>query len=266
MDITHNLDENYLNHFVFDQLNEYVKFYNTLADHVMQWLSNGIYGNIINIDTYVYSSMAGTIESIKDVLLKGRINDAYALLRKYHDVTIINIYTNLYLEDKFNLESMVVARIDNWVKGKEKLPYFDEMSKYITNSSLLENLTSVISNGDDFKGIRGRCNDHTHYNFYYYLVQNDNQIVDPDRTRFLTSFSTDMEAIFIQHISYIFYLKDNYLMSSYYLDCIEMGMTPEENSEYYVAEFIQNIFDKFIKAKRPDVANIILENTTMYLK
>jgi hypothetical protein len=42
-------------------------------------------------------------------------------------------------------------------------------------------------------------------------------------------------------------------------------MTPEENSQYWVAPFIQDIFDNVIKINRPDIANEIKRHTQMEL-
>lgn len=71
-----------------------MSFYESLAFIVMHWVPQGT-SSFINIDTYAYSSIQGTLESIKMVLAKGRINDSFALLSKYYDVTIITLYSNL---------------------------------------------------------------------------------------------------------------------------------------------------------------------------
>lgn len=83
----------------------------------MNWITSGTTA-FINIDTYAYSSIQGTLEPIKMTLAKGRINDSYALLRKYYDVTIINVYTNLYLETQHSFDNFIVEDIDKWVKVK----------------------------------------------------------------------------------------------------------------------------------------------------
>ena len=72
-------DKAYTEHRVFAELDRYANFYQQLAISVFQFVSMGT-GAICNIDTYVYSSMQGTVESIKVILLAGRINDAYPLL------------------------------------------------------------------------------------------------------------------------------------------------------------------------------------------
>ena len=72
------------------------------------------------------------------------------------------------------------------------------------------------------------------------------------RVEAINRFQSDLIAIFVQHFSYLFYLNDHYMMSSDYVDYIDVGMIPEEDSQYWVAAFIQGAFDKYIKVYRPD--------------
>lgn len=258
------LGKDYLDHQIFNQLDYYITFYDALSFSIMNFMSNGTIG-LYNFDTYTYSSIKGTLESIKDVLKKARINDGYALLRKYDDSTLINIYSNLYLSDHFNLDNIIVSQIDNWRKGTETIPEYRVISKYIKDSPKLKHITNMLYQDDRYKKIRRRCNDHTHYNFYRNLLLNDNQIVNPDRINHLNQFSKDLESVFIQHFSCIFSLNDHYMMSSDYMDSMELNLTPEEGSQYWVADFIQKAFDEIIKVKRPDIAEEIKENTSMKL-
>jgi hypothetical protein len=215
---------------------------------------------------YVYSSMQGTLESIHDILLKGRINDSYSLLRKFYDSTIINVYSNLYLEDHFSLDNFFVTQIDNWRKGTDKLPEYRIMSQYIKNSPKLKAITDLLQQDQTYKNIRERCNDHTHYNYYHNLLLNDNQIYSPNRIKALDDFSSDLEHIIIQHLAYIFTVHDHYMMSCDYTDSLAVDATPEEGSEYWVAPFIQETFDRIIKKHRLDIAQLIKSKTVMKLK
>ena len=259
------LGKEYLEHMVFGQLTEYAKFYDALSFSIMNWISQGTKA-ILNIDTYVYSSIQGTIESIKVILLKGRINDSYALLRKYYDATIINVYSNLYLSDHFNIDNFIVTQIDNWIKGTDTIPEYRVMSKYIKNSPKLQAITTLLQKDKTYKDVRDRCNNHTHYNFYHNLLLNDNEIYNQNRLSSLDTFSTDLEDIFIQHFAYIFYLNDHYMMSSDYIDSLDLGLTPEEGSQYWVAPFIKEIFDNVLKNKRPDIAEAIKEKAAIQLE
>jgi hypothetical protein len=264
------LDKNYLEHRVFGQLTEYAEFYRSLSDTTMGFVSHGIY-TITNIDTYVFTSIQGTLESIHDILYKGRINDSYALLRKYYDSIIINIYTNLYINDNFDIDNLIVEKIDNWVNGKEKIPSFGIMSEYIIKSPKVEEITKLIYKDSSFKGsslesIRQRCNDHTHYLYYHNLLFNDNEIYLPKRVTYLDRFSNELRDIFILHLSYLFYINDHYMSSTDYADYLDCGMTPIEDSQYWVASFIQETFDNWIKKYRPDIAKTIIAKTSMKLE
>jgi hypothetical protein len=260
------MDAVHKEHPVFKQLSEYSRFYKNLATSVMGWVTQGTMGSVLNIDTYVYSSMQGTLDSIKDILIKGRINDSYALLRKYHDSVIINVYSTLYLEDNFSFENFVVEKINDWLHGKEQLPEYRIMSDYIRKSEKLADINALLYKDNTYKEIRDRCNDHTHYNFYHNLLLNDNELYIKNRFGILNRFSKDLENLFILHLSYLFYINDKYMMSSDYIDSMDLGLTPEEGSQYFVAPFIQEIFDKVVKKNRIDLAIAIKNNTAMKLE
>ena len=154
-------DKAYREHQVFKELDLYANFYQHLAMSVLQFVSMGTRA-IWNIDTYAYSSMQGTVESIEAILFAGRINDAYALLRKYYDSAVINVYANLYLKDNFSIENFVVEKINNWLQGKEQLPEYRVMSQYIRASPKLKPINDLLFRDDKYKRLRDRCNDHAH--------------------------------------------------------------------------------------------------------
>lgn len=258
------IDRRHSNHRVFTDLECYINFYKSLSGLVFSFCTTGTTA-ICNIDTYVYSSIQGTIESIQNVLKNGRINDSYALLRKYYDAVIINIYSNLYLQDHCSIENFIVEKINNWLKGKDQLPEFRVMSQYIRTSDKVSAITALLYSDDRYKKIRDRCNDHTHYNFFYNVLLNDNEIYLENRLKDLDSLAADIRDVFILHLSYIFFLKECYMSSSDYMDALECGTTPEINSQYWVAPFVQDVFTNIIAKERPDIAITIKQYTCMDL-
>ena len=257
-------DENYQGHPVFSDLVRYEAFYKSLASSVFQWVSLGT-RSLGNIDSYVFSSIEGTLASIQTVLRDGRINDAYALLRKYYDSGIINIYTHLYLEDNVSIQNFIVKQIDDWLHGKAKLPEYRVMSQYIRNAASVKPITDLLFKDERYKTIRKRCNDHTHYNFYRNVLLNDNRILLPARGKVLEQLAEDIRDVFILHLAYMFYAWDHYLMSIDHVTCLDCGITPEPDSQYWVAPFAQDIFDQTVKQYRPDIAAEIKQNTKMQL-
>lgn len=263
--IENKLGKEYSEHKVFDELKSYSDFYDSLSFSIMGWVSQGTKA-ILNLDTYAYSSIKGTVDSIREILTKGRINDAYALTRKYFDSTFINIYANLYLQDNFSTDNFIVEKIDNWRKGTETIPEYRVISRYIKESQKLKPISDLLKKDDRYKKLRDRCNDNTHYNFYHNVLLNDNKIHNPNRIKYLDAISFDMRALFIQHFAYIFYLNDHYFMSSDYVDYLDVGMTPEEDSQYWAATFIQAVYTEIIEKYRPDIAKVIKDKTEMKLE
>jgi len=259
------LGTGYLQHPVFEQLELYSDFYDYLSFSIMG-INPRATKFLVNIDTYINSSIKGTVESIRDILKTGRINDAYALLRKYFDVTTLNIYLDLYFDDNSSLENIMVKQIDDWINGIEKMPDYRIISNYIKKSATLQSITELLDKDDRYKKIRDRCNDNTHYNFFRNLLLNNNEIHNPNRIKYLNLFSSDIENLFIRHLSYLFYLNGYYMMSSDYMDALELGFKPEEDSQYWVAPYVQKIFDKVIKPSRMDLVEEIKWHTPMQLK
>lgn len=259
------LGKEYTEHNVFKRLELYISFYESLSFSIMNWITQGT-TVVINIDTYAYSSIQGTLESIKMILAKGRINDSYALLRKFYDATIINIYTNLYLETKYSFDNFIVEDIDKWVKGKKSIPSFRVMSNFIKKVKSITDFTEMIYKDNVYVSIRKKCNENMHYNSYANLLLNDNEIHRSDRISNLNTFLKDLDNLFIQHFMYVFSIKGHYMMSSDYSDYRDMGMEPEEDSQYWVAPFIQKVFDEVVKINRPDIAELMKLKTSMKLK
>jgi len=105
-----------------------------------------------------------------------------------------------------------------------------------------------------------------HYNSYKALLHNDNEILLPTRCEALNTLLDDLDDIFIQNFSYIFYINDHYMAATDYIDCKEAGIQPEKGSEYFVEYFIQITFDRIIKTKRPDIAIELKNNSKMELE
>lgn len=260
----HVADKAYQEHKIFSDLQRYIAFYKNLSRSIFSFITLGT-KCIFNIDTYTYSSIQGTIESIKTTLVNGRINDAYTLLRKYYDSAIINIYSNIYLHDNFRVDNFIVDKINNWVQGTERLPAYKHMNKYILESKMLTPINNIFYSDHRYKVIRDRCNDHTHYNFYQYMMLNDKEVYIKDRYKWLNEFSSDIQNLFILHVGYILFLNTHYMMSSDYTDALECGIHPEEDSQYWVAPFIQKIFDEVITPQRPELTAAIKSNSAMQL-
>lgn len=257
-------DKKYAEHCIFLELDSYIKFYDNLSKSVFYFPTMGT-TSICNIDTYVYSSIQGTVDSIKVLLRRGRINDSYSLLRKYHDSVVINIYSIIYLQDNFSIDNFIVEKINSWLHGMKELPEYRVMSQFIRRTERLKEINNCLYSDGRYKGIRNRCNDHAHYNYFNNIMLNDQGVYLKNRLKSLDQLSEDIRDIFILHLSYIFFLNDHYMMSSDHMDYLECGEIPPEGSEYWVAPYVKEAFLEIISTNRDDLAAIIKNNTNMQL-
>jgi hypothetical protein len=260
------MDEQYPSHPVFQELETCAEFYNGVSYIVMDKVTMGVETHV-NIDTYVFSSIEGTIRSIKLLLEIRRIGDAYALLRKYKDVILINTYSMLFLRENHNIENFVVEQINKWFKGTDQIPTNRIINTYLEKSTLIKSIRNLLEKDNRYSLINERANDFTHSNYYSNLMLNDNEVFDPrECLPILDAFKQDIRNLFIQHFAYIFTINDWYMQSPDHVDYLDLGQTPPENSQYFVAPFIQEAFDSILKKDRPDLATEIKSGTMMQLE
>ncbi len=260
-----NLNEEYKNHEIFSELTRYIEFYDSLNHSTFLWVTSGV--DSFNFNGNFLSSMKGTITSIKLLLECGNINDAFSLLRKYQDISVMHIYSLLYLENNFSIYNFKVEEINNWVKNEKKSPNYNKMIKYIANSEKTKKISNIIreKNNDD---LRQGLNNHAHYNLYSYLSFNDSTRYDVKNNRitFLNQFLNDVRIIYISYFIWLFTTKEEYMMASDYVDYLDMGEEPPENAQYWVSPFIQEIFNDVIRKYQPDLSSELKKGINMDLK
>jgi len=263
------MDEELKKHACFELLDECVEFYNGLSYSTFGYITGGITSKAeempVNLDSDIFLSISGSMKSIKRNLYGGQINDVYALIRKFYDVIIINAYEIILLKTEISIENFIVEKIDKWLKGKEKLPGFKKMNELIKECEDLKSINRIFSKDNRYKSIRDRCNDHIHSNYFQYMQLNSKINVQNAKV-YIEMINNDLLDLLVLHFGYLFTLNGHYMASSDYIDCLEMYMKPEEDSQYWVAPFVQNFFDKYIKARRPDISKEIINDTFMYLK
>ena len=258
-------DKEYQGHKVFNLLDDLIEFYGDTYVFMPGFVTSGILAGILNVDEVICGSLEGTLESIRGILKSGRISDAYALIRKYHDGIITVIYVNVYIAEKRSCENYVVQKINDWAHNRQKLPSSEKMLKTIRQYTPLTELEKLFDFDGLYSRIRRQANGNTHYNKLYYLWLNNNVIYNPKRGYELNNIYSCLKHLFVFHFAYMYSLNPHYMMSSDYLDALEFGLQPDEHAQYWVAPHIKNVFDKVVVPARPDVAQYLRENTMMHL-
>ncbi len=221
----------YRSHTVFAAFDRYADFYGQLSMSVMGFMTVGT-GAIINIDSYLYQSIGGTLNSVRVIVGEGRINDGYALVRKYFDSVMLSVYVDLYLNDRRDEGAFAIAQVNDWLRGTRALPEYRIMRAYVADSRRLEPVIGMLLKTDGrYKAIRDRCNGHMHYRDFQSVLLNDKD-VHVDRLPVLDQLESDVADLFALHLACVFFMNGHYMMSSDYVDYLECGMQPEADSQY----------------------------------
>ena len=252
----------YLSHTVLATLNRYAEFYEYLSTLVSGFVSGGT-TVVTSIDSFLYQSIGGTLRSVKLIIREGRMNDGYALLRKYFDSVTLSLYVDLYLNDRRG--EGAVREVNDWLRGAKPLPKDSFMRTYVANSCRLEPVIGMLLKKDHpYKAIRDRCNGHMHYGDFRSVLLNDTD-VPVDRLTVLDQLENDVADLFVLHLACVFFMNGHYMMASEYMDSVDSGMEPEADSQYRVDPFVQEIFDEVLQVRRPDVCAAIRSHTSMHL-
>lgn len=261
------LTSEYQNHPIFNQVEQYIDYYDSLSFDTFLWVGLGT-KSPFNFNSYVFSSIKSTLISIKMMLEQGHINDAYSLVRNFRDAIVSNIYLMVEIDNNWNHETLIVDKVNNWVHDRVQLPDYRVMVSKIEEYEKLKKINALLQPTTGYyKNLGTRLNDHTHYNRFFYMMYNNNELVDTQnyRIKSLDQLSIDIRNIFIKHFVWLFSINEHYMMSSDHRDYLEMGETPPKNSEYWVATFVQDIFTSVIKAHRPDLAEELKHSIAMEL-
>ena len=216
-----------------------------------------------NYDAYLFESLAGTISSIHTMVEKGHLNDACVLLRLYFDNILTQTYIHLLVEEKFDVfTNFYVSEVDEWLQKRNRIPSIKKILNMIETSEKTQTIYSLVNKYDRLKRDREFLDDCVHGNRYLYFLYNCSAVHLKHRDVFLSKIQTVLKTLFVLHLSFLFSLDPHYLTASDYRDCLEMGMTPPEGSEYWIAPFVQKIFDTYIKPNS-ELANYLYDTCSL---
>ena len=132
--------DSYQNHPVFELIEHMKEYYDGLFDTCFHFIPEGTLG-AGNYASYVYLSLYSTLDSIRLLLKAGHINDAFVLIRKLFDTVLVEIYFDVVRKDKFDwMECFVVKDVDEWLKGKHRIPRTEKILSVLKSSPSTKDL------------------------------------------------------------------------------------------------------------------------------
>ena len=275
--------DEYDNHIIFDEIKIIQDFYEALSYCNISFIENAAFmsdAKIFSTSTYIYSSIEGTFESISVLLHNGRCNDAFALVRKYCDSIVLDIYKNILSKqiDKEYYESLTSEAIKNnkikqWIDAESRL--FEEreiINVYKTIKQEYPELTKVFNLTDKstlYHKLREICNDNMHYNYLYTMMANDASMIRSRKDLWmplLKSMARAIRLFFSIHFSFIYVGNPGNMMSSDYMDYLDCGMQPPPGCERWVPNPVQIAFSSIIQKYTPKISKYLLSLDLMDLE
>ena len=163
-------------------------------------------------------------------------------------------------KDKFDwMKSIIVKDVDEWLRGKLRIPKVERILKVMKESPTSKDLYPFFGWDSYLMHNRKILDDYVHSNRYASILLNCRDVEFGDRVKSLEGASIILKQVFTIHLAFIFYLNGQFMMESDYIDSLELGLTPPEGSENWIAPFAQEAFDKYIKPNKP-LANFIKEH------
>lgn len=248
------LPKEYREHEIFKNLDTIDEFYDFLSFNSFSILPEGLPGIYPNIDTYIFSSIKGTIDSVRLLLKNAHLNDAFSIARKYFDKILLNVYMTVYRQEqrKKNPDALLleVERVKKWMNDYFNIPQYSNTIKYFERSESYKELFAYFDFEKRYRKIRELLDSNMHMNSYQLMTTNDNQVYNQHRVRYLNTLNICVCDLFRYHFASCLYLKTHYFVASTYVDYLDCGQTPPKGSENWVANITQEMFDKYIKPRR----------------
>ena len=242
-----NYGEAYYNHDVFKLIEHMMDYYDGVADTCFGFIPHGTLA-VANYPSYVFMSIRTTLESIKMLLKEGHITDAFALIRKLFDTVLVDIYLNVVREEQYDwMENFVVKDVDDWIKRKIRIPRVDKILKVLKVSKTTKDLFPYFGWDTYLKNNRDLLDEHVHICMFKSIMLNCKDNYIEGREKQLKNAAIILKQIMMVHLAFVFYMNGHYMMADDYMSYIEMGDTPPDGSENWLAKYAQVAFDEFIK-------------------
>lgn len=219
------------------------------------------------VGTELLNSTVMTLENIKSCLANGSLSDAYTLLRKVRDESLLFLY---FLTIVKNHNSKIV---ESNRQVKDLFDWYDSNISYIKNEDIFnyirtyQNVDSVISEhklDSEWEALRIKLNDYVHTKGRENAFSNYSQNYDYEVG--FNDFRDDVKYVAVSFIFILLLIDTTIIMSTDYIDHLEMNMSPPKGSQYEVAPIVQDFINTYLKSYNNKLVSFIKETSVMNIE
>jgi hypothetical protein len=189
-------------------------------------------------------SIEQTLGSFQSVCGLGNFSDAHILMRKLRDDLFFYLFTTV---TSIGGKPIKVKEIELWMSNALSNLHFSDVLKRIANSPSLIEPIKHYKLQETFADIGAKLNNFTHGNGidFYNMRYSHYQSPGDDKLQNICEFLGHA----LNHVVVTFIFLETLcnplsIASSDYVDHLDMGMTPPDNSQYWVAPYIKDFFER----------------------
>lgn len=216
----------------------------------------------------VLLSLEFTAGSIISCCEFGCLADANTLLRKYRDDIFFYLYIIAYDRNKFeeSVADKIVEmekNIESWINNNLIDLHIGDVLKTI---ALFPEMHSVIKKyklKSFFDRVGNRLNNYVHSNGVAYYNRSVIGYKSGELQGEMKMILDDMNFITVSFLFLLTLCSPITIMSTDYVDCLDLSIKPPEGSQYWVAPFIVDFFKKNLDLIDKSCIDYLRENTPM---
>ena len=247
-----------------------IKIYKSISD------LNTITGRLYMIMTPNRSCLLGnelldstvmTLKNIKSCMANGGLSDAYTLLRKVRDESLLFLYFLTIVKAHYSKRVEINEQIKDlfdWYDSKISFTKNEDIFNYIRGYQNVKSVLSELKLDSEWETLRVKLNDYVHTKGRQNAFSNYSQIYDYEIG--FDEFSDDIKYVAVSFICILLMIDSTIIMSTDYIDHLEMNMTPPEGTQYKVAPVVQDFINIYLKSYNNELVSLIKETSVMNIK
>lgn len=218
----------------------------------------------------ILPSLVFTAGSIVSCCESGCLADANTLLRKYRDDMFFYLYIVVYKKNTFDKTAESKIRemknnIERWDQDGLADLKIGVVLKTIASFPEMRNAIMKYKLKSFFDSLDTRLNNFVHSNGVSYYNRNFEKCRISDFQKGLEMVLKDMRFITVSFLFLLTLCSPITIMSTDYVDYLELNLVPPTNSQYWVAAFVEDFFKNNLDMIDKSCIDYLRENTPMVI-
>lgn len=193
------------------------------------------------------------------------IADASTLLRKYRDDLFFYLYVSVYnsLDADSEKGKCMASQIIRWLNNDLADFRISHVLKAVAIAPQLKDAVIRYHLKESFQKISDHLNNYVHGNGQAYYNRNVNAYRDNELTTELKELGNYARYMTVVFLLLLIMCSPLSVMSTDYIDCLDLHISPPEDSQYWVAPFVERFIKENIAYIDANCLDYLRGNTQM---